>query len=147
MSCGNKAQKELAEKARNDRIKKQIKAAGLRGEVELNPKIPDVKELSFDDTHINQERSHNISEGEAKSYIEKARFSVTKWNAPILFFSMCYPFIGLPFLRRSNLRSISASISLRRSTRLFVMATRPERMNCKTPIVSLSSRNNACVSS
>lgn len=80
VAAGKKAQKELAEKARNDRIKKQIKAAGLRGEVELNPKIPDVKELSFDDTHINQERSHNVSEEEAKSYIEKARFSVTKWN-------------------------------------------------------------------
>ena len=75
-----KYQKELAEKAKNDKIISEIKEAGMRGEINLKPNIPDTKELSFDDTHINGERQHEVTEKEAKEYIENARFSVTKWN-------------------------------------------------------------------
>lgn len=52
----------------------------MRGEINLKPNIPDTKELSFDDTHINGERQHEVTEKEAKEYIENSRFSVTKWN-------------------------------------------------------------------
>lgn len=73
-------QKKLAQKQRDDKIKAEIKAAGMRGEIDLHPEIPDLESLSFDDKHINSERSHNVTEDEAKRYIRNAEFSTTKWN-------------------------------------------------------------------
>lgn len=73
-------QKILEESAINDKIKADMKAAGLRGEINLKPEIPDVSKLSFDEYHINQERQHNVTELEAKRYIQNAVFSTTKWN-------------------------------------------------------------------
>lgn len=73
-------QKKLEESEKNDRIKASIKQAGMRGEITLNPTIPDVSRLSFDDAHVNKERNHGVTESEAKSYIQNALFSVTKWN-------------------------------------------------------------------
>ena len=73
-------QKILEESAINDKIKAGMKAAGLRGEINLKPEIPDVSKLSFDEYHINQERQHNVTELEAKRYIQNAVFSTTKWN-------------------------------------------------------------------
>lgn len=80
VGANKKYQKELAEKAKNDKIISEMKEAGMRGEINLKPNIPDTKELSFDDTHINGERQHEVTETEAKEYIKNARFSVTKWN-------------------------------------------------------------------
>lgn len=80
VATNKKYQKELAEKAKNDKIISEMKETGMRGEINLKPNIPDTKELSFDDTHINGERQHEVTEKEAKEYIENARFSVTKWN-------------------------------------------------------------------
>ena len=73
-------QKILEESAINDKIKADMKAVGLRGEINLKPEIPDVSKLSFDEYHINQERQHNVTELEAKRYIQNAVFSTTKWN-------------------------------------------------------------------
>lgn len=80
VAANKKVQKMLAEKARDDKIKAEIKASGLQGEIDLHPKIPDVKELSFDGQHVNQERQHNVTEEEAKNYIQNAVFSTTKWK-------------------------------------------------------------------
>ena len=57
-----------------------MKLAGMRGEIDLTPTIPKVSKLSFDEHHINQERHHNVTEDEAKSYIQNALFSTTKWK-------------------------------------------------------------------
>ena len=73
-------QKVLEESAINDKIKAEMKAAGMRGEIELKLQIPDVSKLSFDEQHVNQERQHNVTETEAKSYIQNAVFSTTKWK-------------------------------------------------------------------
>ena len=73
-------QKMLEESAINDKMKADIKAAGIRGEININPQIPDVEKLSFDEKHVNQERGHNVTEAEAKSYIQNALFSTTKWK-------------------------------------------------------------------
>ena len=75
-----KEQKNLEESVINDKIKADMKAAGLRGEINLKPQIPDVSKLSFDDHHVNQERQHDVIEAEAKNYIQKAVFSTTKWK-------------------------------------------------------------------
>ena len=39
-----------------------------------------MSKLSFDEHHVNQERQHNVTETEAKSYIQNAVFSTTKWK-------------------------------------------------------------------
>lgn len=80
IGANKKIQKRLAEKAKTDKIKSEMKAAGLRGEIDLNPIIPNVNELSFDDEHINEQRKHNVSEEEAKRFIQNAKFSTTRWN-------------------------------------------------------------------
>ena len=61
-------------------LQKAIKETGMRGEINVKPKIPDVDKLSFDEKHVNQERQHNVTEAEAKSYIQNAIFSTTKWK-------------------------------------------------------------------
>lgn len=75
-----KEQKILEESVINDKIKADMKAVGLRGEINLKPQIPDVSKLSFDDHHVNQERQHDVTEAEAKNYIQNAVFSATKWK-------------------------------------------------------------------
>lgn len=75
-----KEQKILEESVINDRIKADVKAAGLKGEIDLKPQIPDVNTLSFDEHHVNQERQHNVTEAEAKNYIKNAVFATTKWK-------------------------------------------------------------------
>lgn len=75
-----KEQKILEESVINDRIKADMKAAGLKGEIDLKPQIPDVNKLSFDEHHVNQERQHNVTEAEAKNYIQNAVFATTKWK-------------------------------------------------------------------
>lgn len=48
--------------------------------IHLKPTAINVDSLTFDDAHVNQERSHNISEKQAKQYIRDAKISVTVWN-------------------------------------------------------------------
>ena len=61
-------------------IYKDLKETGMKGEISLKPKIPDISKPSFDEKHINQERQHNVTEAEAKSYIQNAVFSTAKWK-------------------------------------------------------------------
>lgn len=82
-------QKILEESVINDKIKADMKATGLRGEINLKPEIPDVSKLSFDEYHINQERQHNVTELEAKSYIQNAVFSTTKWKGKFTNYYSC----------------------------------------------------------
>lgn len=51
-----------------------------KAQIHLTPKGLDLAELSFDDTHVNQERQHHISEAQAKAFIQQAAISVTVWN-------------------------------------------------------------------
>ena len=55
------------------------KEAGIRGAVELNPTIPDVKMLSFDDEHITA-RGHSVTLDQAREYIASAKIKITRWN-------------------------------------------------------------------
>lgn len=48
--------------------------------IHLKPTAINIDSLTFDDSHINQERSHNVSEKQAKQYIRDAKISVTVWN-------------------------------------------------------------------
>lgn len=74
-------QKKLAQKQRDDKIKAEIKAAGMRGEIELSPehKIA-VSDYSFDDEHINVERVHKVSREDAERFIQESDIAFTKWK-------------------------------------------------------------------
>ena len=79
--AGNKkAQKALAEKAKNDKIKVEIKDAGIKGEVNLKPDKIDVSGFAFDDKHINAERNHKVTREDAERFIREADISLTRWN-------------------------------------------------------------------
>lgn len=81
VGANKKYQKRLAEKAQNDKIISEMKAAGIKGEVELSPKEKiDVSHFTFDDDHINKEREHKVTREEAEKYIQEADVSVTRWN-------------------------------------------------------------------
>lgn len=81
VAVNKKVQKELAEKARNDRIIAEIKSTGMKGKIELYPdrKI-DVSGYTFDDAHINGERIHKVTREDAERFIQEADVAVTKWN-------------------------------------------------------------------
>lgn len=69
----------LTEQLENDIIK-EIKSCGIKGEVHLSPIKVDVKKLSFDDEHINKERSHKVTREMAEGYINNASISVSVWK-------------------------------------------------------------------
>ncbi len=74
-------QKKLAQKQRDDKIKAGIKAAGMRGEIDLLPKHKiDVSDYSFDDEHINVERVHKVSREDAERFIQESDIAFTKWK-------------------------------------------------------------------
>ena len=62
---------------------KKLRAAGSlpkAAQIHLTPTPIDVDSLGFDDVHINLERSHGISEVQAKQYIREASISITVWG-------------------------------------------------------------------
>lgn len=80
-AANKRVQKRIEEKARDDKIKAEIKSTGMRGEIELHPKEKvDVSEFSFDDKHINTERDHNVSRDDAERFIQEADVSISRWN-------------------------------------------------------------------
>lgn len=81
VAANKEVQKEVAERTRNDKIKAEIKATGMKGQITIFPleKI-DVSEFSFDDEHINRERSHKVTREDAERFIQEADVSFTKWN-------------------------------------------------------------------
>lgn len=61
-------------------IKKDLKSIGIKGEVNYPPKPIDTENLSFDEEHINKERSHGVTKQEAITFIKKAKISLTRWK-------------------------------------------------------------------
>lgn len=72
--------KNNVEKNGNSDIIKGIKDSGIKGEINIPPKIVDTSKLTYDNNHINVERSHNITKEQAISYINNAELSLSKWN-------------------------------------------------------------------
>lgn len=75
---GRTPEKGLTSKEIGDKIIKDFKSTGFNGAVHYPPSEIDVDSLTFDDKHINQERRHNVTLEEAKSYIKNAKVSVTR---------------------------------------------------------------------
>ncbi|HJC90051.1 MAG TPA: phage minor capsid protein [Candidatus Mediterraneibacter excrementigallinarum] len=76
-----RVKKRLEEKVRDDKIKTEIKATGMKGQIELSPKEKiDVSDFAFDDAHINGERDHRVTRDDAIRFVQEADVSITRWN-------------------------------------------------------------------
>lgn len=64
----------------NAAIRSDLRQAGIRGTIHTTPNPINVSTLSFDDEHINVQRNHGVSVADARSYIEKAKLSLTVWG-------------------------------------------------------------------
>lgn len=80
VAANKRVQKQLAEKARNDKIELEIEKAGIKGKAKLNPEKLDVSGYTFDDAHINKERQHKVSREETERWIQEADISLTRWE-------------------------------------------------------------------
>jgi hypothetical protein len=69
----------LTDKEKDDIIIKEIHECGLVGKIHLDPIKIDVDSLGYDSEHFD-EKERGITFDEAKSFINNARFSITRWN-------------------------------------------------------------------
>ena len=82
-------EEELRRKARERAIIEEIKAAGIKGQkFTLNPEVDEefIKNLGFNEEHINVERQHNVTEEEAKDFIRNAKLKVERMNGDAINF-------------------------------------------------------------
>lgn len=56
----------------------------MQGVLNLNPKPLNIEYFSFDDNHINKERLHNVNLKEVLSFMNNAKYSLSKWNGKFL---------------------------------------------------------------
>ena len=78
-SLQKRYRKRLKEDTDNAIIKNISENIGMKGIIELDPIIPDIRPLSYDIKHI-EDRDHGVTYDEAISYIRNARVSITRWN-------------------------------------------------------------------
>ena len=72
-----------AKQQERDILIEKLRTAGKfpkAAEIHLKPKQMDVESLSFDNEHINVERTHRVTEAEAKQWIKDAKISVSVWG-------------------------------------------------------------------
>lgn len=72
--------KGVTKRIKDDKIIKELRGKNIKGKIHLEPTQIDIDTLLFDENHVNKEREHKISEEEAKSFIKKAKISITKWG-------------------------------------------------------------------
>ncbi len=71
---------EIIDKAKENDIIEVAKKLNIKGKVKYKPKAIDVRDFTFDDNHINSERKHKVTLDQAISYMDNAKYSLTKWN-------------------------------------------------------------------
>lgn len=77
------AVKRIEKQKEYDILIEKIRQAGnlkKTAQIHLNPRQIDIDSLLFDNTHINAERAHNVTQAQAKQWILEAKISVTVWN-------------------------------------------------------------------
>lgn len=79
-----RTESELLKKyGKDDIIKSEIRKTGIcqkEAQIHLSPIQIDVEKLGFDDKHINNESFHQVTEQQAKQWIQEASISVTVWD-------------------------------------------------------------------
>ncbi len=64
-----------------EKIVQAIKDIGIKCEkVNYPPKPININDFPFDNTHANEERNHNVTTHEAKSFVKNAVISLTRFN-------------------------------------------------------------------
>ena len=71
---------QYVDNTRENVIIKSAKDNGINGVVNINPKPLNLKNYSFDNTHINAQRQHNVTREEAEKFMNEAAVSLTRWN-------------------------------------------------------------------
>lgn len=61
-------------------VQTALKEAGIKGIAKVYPVKLDVSGYSYDSEHINAERAHMVSRGEAERFIAESDLSLTRWN-------------------------------------------------------------------
>lgn len=82
-SAAKKYQKSIEKRAEYDKMVTEIKNSGgfaKNATVHIPPQEIFIKELSFDENHINKERGHNVSREMAEIWIQESKTSITVWN-------------------------------------------------------------------
>lgn len=74
----------FVDKENKNAIIKYAKENGIKGIVNLDPKLINLKEYAFDDKHINKERIHKVTRKEAKEFMKNAVVSLTRWNGKFI---------------------------------------------------------------
>lgn len=77
----------------------ELRKLSTQGSFHIPAREVDISKLSFDDTHINKERNHNVTEIEAKKYITNAKVSRTVWKGQ---FERYYSQEGVAFVSNDN---------------------------------------------
>jgi len=74
----------------------KLKEAGIKGEIHIPPReLTNINSYGFDDDHINVERKHNVTEQEAKQFVNNAVVSISKWNGK---FERYYSYDGATYV-------------------------------------------------
>ena len=97
-----KQEEKLRQEARERAIIEEIKGAGVKGQkFTFNPKSDEsfIAGLSFNDTHINAERQHNVSKEEAKAFIKNAKVRIERMNGEAVNY---YSENGVAYVRLSE---------------------------------------------
>ncbi len=67
-----------------DKIKADLKEAGIKGEPILDPEKVNIDGFGFDEKHINVERQHQITRETAQCYINEAEIALKRWNGQFM---------------------------------------------------------------
>lgn len=114
--ASKKAKQQQLDKDKENDIIKLAKELNINGIVTYKPKPIDVSSFSFNDIHINTERNHNITKNQALSFMQNAKYSLTKWNGQFVNY---YSNDGAVFidLKNNDIRTAFASDEFNEETK------------------------------
>lgn len=122
-------------KSTQDDYKKvvRLKEAGIQGEIHIPPRvIADVSTIGFDNNHVNVERQHNVTEHEAKLFINNAVASISKWNGTFERFYSCDGVVYVD-MKHSIIRTAYKSDEFKGDTKTIL-----EVLNGKDSVLSIT---------
>ena len=66
------------------KLQQVMKEKRINGQLIMNPKPLNLDGYSFDEDHINKERSHNVTREQAISYMKNAEFALSRWDGTFM---------------------------------------------------------------
>lgn len=62
------------------KLQQVMKDKKINGKLIMEPKPLNLDNYTFDDEHINKERNHKVTKEQAISFMNKAKFALSRWN-------------------------------------------------------------------